>query len=570
MNRNASSWWGQAVQNRVVALVLAMMVLVPLVASPANRAFQGASALVFGVFSVVLLGALMWRAKWDLRREKIAAFVKTGPNAAVLAFAGIIAVSAILAPAANRGYAMQELLRYTGGLLLYFVVAYQFRRSEHLTKLVDVTLFVGIVAAMVGIAQFGMSGEHRASGVFGNAQLYASFLLIILPLTAVIAVSEKGNRQLLAQVATVMVVAGLLLSMTRSAWIGGAASLLTLSAMVLAGGRNRAAKVKSSKHLVVLPVMLLTVGVGFFLLLSPQTTALVERGSTLSDISRVNTLNTRRQLWYGASRMIAAKPLTGWGVGQFSVYQNTFTNYGIPRTDVARPSLSENAHSMWLQTGAELGIPGLLAMAAVVITFLVTGIRRVREMDYGIRRGLLMASIAAVVGFSIDALSNPAWMYGQVSMFLWLMLGVGVGAIRPAPSRREETEPVLVPIRFSRTAGALATLALAALLPSVSYAGGDGYPIGVRIDPKGATIQGGMLAYFTLYLVYDNDDEIDVSENSVTTRFSKTGGIGFMTGPNLRAYQSQNRENSNISVRGRYSAAGVGPFTDFAPLAVRP
>lgn len=125
-----------------------------------------------------------------------------------------------------KGYSIQETLKIGSGVLLYFVAAYQFKRSEHLSKLVDTLLFVAIAASLCGIVQFGMGEEQRATGLFGNAQLYSSFLVILLPLVATIALTEKSvNRQLAAQVATVMMVAGVLLSQTRGAWTAGAAGL---------------------------------------------------------------------------------------------------------------------------------------------------------------------------------------------------------------------------------------------------------------------------------------------------------------------------------------------------------
>jgi hypothetical protein len=61
-------------------------------------------------------------------------------------------------------------------------------------------------------------------------------------------------------------------------------------------------------------------------------------------------------------------------------------------------------------------------------------------MDAGIRRSLLIGSIAATVAFMVDAASSPAWQFGQVSMFLWLAMGIGVACMRPRPKRQVNEE----------------------------------------------------------------------------------------------------------------------------------
>jgi len=42
-----------------------------------------------------------------------------------------------------------------------------------------------------------------------------------------------------------------------------------------------------------------------------------------------------------------------------------------------------------------------------------------------------------VIGFIVDAIGNPAWQFAQVSMFLWLVLGLGVACMRPRTTRQD-------------------------------------------------------------------------------------------------------------------------------------
>jgi hypothetical protein len=233
----------------------------------------------------------------------------------------------------------------------------------------------------------------------------------------------------------------------------------------------------AQKHKFVLPVMLVVASIGFFALMATQNSGIVDRASTLSSVSSQPSVQGRiQQNWAGAMQMIRERPLTGWGAGQFPVYQLYFTQSGNHVADgiptATRVSLSEQAHNFYLQTAAELGLPGLLLMLGVLGSFLVAGLHRVDKMDSGIRQSLLMGSMAAVVAFAVDAVGSPSWQFGQVSMFLWLMLGVGVSCIRPRV-KAEEAELVLAPSpRMTRPfAVALAGVALLAMLSTYNHAG---------------------------------------------------------------------------------------------------
>ena len=571
-----TSWWEQAVQNRLVAIVLAMIAFVPLIATPLSSGMpgmRGAAALAYEGMGIVLLAALLWRAQWKFSKSDVLTFVKTGANLPVLLFAGLAGVSCLFAP--YKPYAEQELLRVGAGVLLYFAVAYQFRRSEYLNKLVDTLLFVTICGALLGFVQYGNSAAEHALGLFGDHQLFGSFLMILLPLAGVIAISEKNaNRQLVAQIATVLAGTALLLSQARSAWLGAAAGLATLAALALWTGRAKKGSVQKAQ--VVLPVMLLVVSLGFFLLIWPQSSHILSRATTLENTAGIQTWQIRQHTWQGALQMIRERPLTGWGLGQYAVTQSQFTHEGMALARIGGPSsLGEQAHNVYIQTTAELGAVGLSLLVGLLVTFLVSGIKRVRTMDAGIRRNLLLASLAGVVAFAVDACGNPSWQCGQVSMFLWLTLGVGTACMRPqARGRREEVEERaagagLFTQRFTRLAAVAGALGGVLLLPTITFAAGTLYatPVSARIFPINRIIRGGASVFYQLFVMFSDNVEREVTfDNGVGPGSTQTSfsiafapgysspiGPGFLTGPNNNTYQSRLFENGTVFVTGTYT-----------------
>src|SRR5436309_7671709 len=127
MRKAMFSLWVMAIQNRLIAVVLAMIVVVPLVATPLDPHMRSIAALSVEGFAILLLFTLLWRTKWNLDGKSVLTFLRTGPNLPVLLFLGLVAVSCALSP--QKGYSEQEALRIGAGILLYFVAAYQFRRS---------------------------------------------------------------------------------------------------------------------------------------------------------------------------------------------------------------------------------------------------------------------------------------------------------------------------------------------------------------------------------------------------------------------------------------------------------
>jgi O-antigen ligase len=482
-----NSWWAQALQNRLIALVLAMVVIVPLVASPADSRVAGSAALAFEGFAILLMATLLWQTRWNLSRENVITFLRTGANLPVLLFFALAVVSCALSP--YKTFSVQETLKLGSGVLLYFVVAYQFRQSKHLLMLADTLIFLALAVSFIGMADYMLNTTARAQGLFGNAQPLGSLLMILLPIVAVIAFTDKGSmRPLVAQFATVITVGCLILTQTRSSWMGTIAALATMAIMMIpASAKKQGSRIQrqddlrgylaARKHKFVQPLMLAVVALGFVFLMGTQNRGILERANTLTKYSYDASIQGRIQNnWAGAMQMVKERPLTGWGAGLFPVYQLYYTQQGnlvAPNFKTAtRVSLSEQAHNFYLQTAAELGLPGLLLMVGVLGSFLLAGLHRVGKMDAGIRRSMLMGSIAAVVAFAVDAVSSPSWQFGEMSMFLWLMLGVGVSCIRPR-DKAEHTETVIAPspLLIRPMALVTASLALMAVLSTFNVAG---------------------------------------------------------------------------------------------------
>lgn len=156
---------------------------------------------------------------------------------------------------------------------------------------------------------------------------------------------------------------------------------------------------------------------------------------------------SRYQFWSAAVDQNASKPLTGTGSGTFEYW---WTRNG----DV--PEVVHDTHSLYMQTLGELGIVGLLILAAFLALVLVGGGRNVLRAG---RRSELAAALAGCVAFCLTAVADWMWQIPVIAVAFLLLCSVLVSVDeRVEDEKRAGLSPPL------RIAGALiALVAIAAI-----------------------------------------------------------------------------------------------------------
>jgi O-antigen ligase len=425
-DRSAASW------NVALAVLLGAIYLVPLLAFPSNALTQNLAGRLLLGLTGLLAGLLIWNmpAGAGLRPNRVLAFLGEGANLAAQLFVFSALLSLWLGPAepAIRRVEWARLLQIVAGVLLYFTVAYLPQRSAHLQQITNALMYVGLGMAAIGLAQFAAQPVYNRVDLFGNAQLFGGFLMILLPLPLMLALTERDTkRNIFAQVSTALMLLGLVASGLRSAWIATGAMLLFL----LAASRIGAVRQRPGEGVrlsALIPLLTILAGCLFAALQGDVykivATRLQAGGTSFQD--------RQTQNWHAAIQLFLLRPAFGTGPGTYALYQFPYSRQGRPGEQVLRdrPSLSENAHNFWLQTAAEQGAVGAALFAGIVLSALIAGLDRLRTLRDGPRRTLLLASLAAIVGFAVDAISNPAWFFGQIAMFFWIQLGLSVACGR--------------------------------------------------------------------------------------------------------------------------------------------
>jgi O-antigen ligase len=207
----------------------------------------------------------------------------------------------------------------------------------------------GILAGTVAIASFGLGDRLLAGsgaldpfqgGLLAKPLGYANALGIVVAVGLVIGLGLLlGERRLRAVVpllgAMLVLAVALALTSSRGAWISLSCGLVVLGVMYPTQHR------RASRHLVVLAGAVACLAVALWLTLTPHA-----------------GFGDRPAYWRAAMSDVRENPFAGSGAGSFDDYwyRHATINAGV-----------HDAHSLYLESLAELGPPGLLLLIGVLL-----------------------------------------------------------------------------------------------------------------------------------------------------------------------------------------------------------
>ncbi|MDF2667701.1 MAG: hypothetical protein K0R67_7 [Paenibacillus sp.] len=282
-------------------------------------------------------------------------------------------------------------------LLTYIMLTQAVDSWDRLYRLLRIFLLsvlwmnaTALFAFFSGVRVPFMVQDGRLSGMLIDPNAYGGLLVTAF---AVHIMTSGGSRRLLSgwmsQLATLTLSGGIVITFSRSSWIGLFLILMTLS--------------------IVKPARLIKVGLGFA---AAFTVLLIYKGPAYLDIlssmaSRPSQIQSRLDILTKAFEWIAQSPLFGIGLGTYNL------NLGI---------IIHNT-PMWFIT--EFGLLGFLVYGGFMVWFFFIGIRSY-QAAMPVHRPVILAfllSHAAMIGLSmgIEALFQRYW---------WFMMALNAACIR--------------------------------------------------------------------------------------------------------------------------------------------
>jgi hypothetical protein len=315
----------------------------------------------------------------------------------LLTYAGLTWVAVQVLETAAQAHALLRAMLVGGVLAAAWAVA------------VAIQLSIQGVGASGEETAFTFGGMARAAGTLYNPNLLGMYLAMLLP----VAVWEfrrmvSALHRILAATCVLVLAVGLLLTFSRSAWLGATVGLVLALWPRRTGWRSFLIATAWMAALgVVGGVAVHLAGDARF----PIGRLVASRALSIGDIQR-GTLSTRVHIWRDALPLIMAHPVAGTGPDSFGL---AFPQYETQ--DWTPGGLLDAAHAELLQVGATRGMVGVSAYT-LLLALVARAAWRARRMPAG------LALIGAWAAYQIPLQVNFSWL--PVTVMSWLLLAGSV------------------------------------------------------------------------------------------------------------------------------------------------
>ena len=250
---------------------------------------------------------------------------------------------------------------------------------------------------------FGLQEGFRTKGLFPSTITYAHHLSFPLTFLTVrlFAPDLYWHRRLALFGGWGLMVFALLFSLTRGVWLAYGVVLVLLG---VARGRKALLAVGACAGL--LGLFLFSAGLG-----------VRERAAQIFDLK---DNFGRSQIWQANLDMIKARPLLGWGYGNYKKFRDPYYQR------YAGASNTAHAHNNFLQMWVDGGLLGLGAFLSLFWVILKAGWQAYRLVPVTAEPlySLALGSTLSIVGFLLGGLTQYNFGDAEVVIVLWATAGV--------------------------------------------------------------------------------------------------------------------------------------------------
>jgi len=337
----------------------------------------------------------------------------------------VFVVSAVLSTvfAYNQNVAVFGTYARYDGLLTIVIYAAMFwlsvqtlREPGDARTLLRVLLASGYLVAALAIIQSVLDSMAQgavvpAFGTLGQQNVLGAFLVMLCPLAyRELVEADSWSARLIALNALVILGVGLILTLSRSAWLGATVAVV----IVIAGGRRPSLR----PRVVAATIVLVGLGVaGLSLAGGLQLERKIEARAT--SVFDLTAWGPRPAIWRDSLKLIASRPVLGYGPDNVGLVFPRFQADYLGRQQV------DKAHAESLQVAATQGLVGLAAYALLLVAFVQTFWRgHQRAGAVAIFAGWVAYQVTLQLNFSALAASLPFWIFAAAAIESW-------GATRP-------------------------------------------------------------------------------------------------------------------------------------------
>ncbi len=394
------------------------------------------------ILGVAVLGS--WLIRLFIHRRKVPL---TGIEWGIVAFMVAQLITVLFSQDVRRG--LPSLLMYVVFILVYYFISDLVYRKWPIELIEKTLLIVGGI--VVGLALFQLWGdysiwrnivadlpyapsfEYRLYAIFGDANMLAAFVNILIPISIGRILS---SRKIIPAISLSGLLVGILVIVYFSSSRGGvlgdlaAISVFIIGWVKFVSDRAREWVLKIWSFLRSHPIIL-----GFIALAvaAPVVFVLMKVLQFQGDATHGPILSSRTAFWGAAWEAFRSSPWVGTGPG---TYPSAYILYNEVPPD--RPYL--HAHSVPFNLAAESGLLGLGGL--VIFLFIVARVIWASRLILSSKSRIRWVSItAALAGFSVHSLVDNHLPYSSVGITITVLLAMLIAQNRVGAYRHDVDSP---------------------------------------------------------------------------------------------------------------------------------
>lgn len=246
----------------------------------------------------------------------------------------------------------------------------------------------------------------RSFSTFNQPFPFAFFLMLVLVVGLAAALAEPGRlRSRLFWWISPLLLLGMLSSVVRAAVVGLVAALIVLGVVL---------------HRRLLAVLAALAGVGALVV---PVALLVDRSGALTTLLSSSSLEDRGGHWSDTLPRMLVQPF-GAGLGTTGSAAQRLEGWRSPLEAVYQPD------NQYLKIGLELGLPGLVLYAVVVVIAVVVLSRLIAVQDDALERSFTAAALALTVAACVAGMFATYLEIFPLDFYFWFLLAAGASVSR--------------------------------------------------------------------------------------------------------------------------------------------
>lgn len=326
----------------------------------------------------------------------------------------------------------------------FYLIAAQLFSNDRITRKYIIAYSSGLAVVVIyflvragGAGLLNQQFAHSACYPFYNdhTSFGASMAFLLAPLTVILIRKSSGIiSRVFVSALIILFIAGFIFSYSRAAWVSLIAAL-ALSLILWLRMPVRLLAVTAAGFIV---AMVLSAGWIWQKMDSTTEDSSADLGQHLRSSSNISTDQSnleRINRWKCAFRMSEEKPLLGWGPGTYQFNYGPFqkaSDRTIISTDFGDAG---NAHSEYLGTMSESGLPGALIYLVLTFFTVITGIRVWYREKRTYEGYFALAILTGLMTYVVHGIMNSFLDSDKIAALWW-----GFAAVLVSMDIREKEE----------------------------------------------------------------------------------------------------------------------------------